>query len=94
MVLAGAYLAYLRLPQASDLWNEHYGRVLLLKSGLVVLGGYAPLVLGTAVVADDWVGGGLPWLWAVFCVVFMGGRFLMLTRRAAGERWIVTGAGG
>jgi copper transport protein len=37
MVLAGAYLAYLRLPQASDLWNEHYGRVLLLKSGLVIL---------------------------------------------------------
>jgi copper transport protein len=37
MVLAGAYLAYVRLPQASDLWNEHYGRVLLLKSGLVAL---------------------------------------------------------
>ena len=37
MVLAGAYLAYLRLPQASDLWNEHYGRVLLLKIGLVSL---------------------------------------------------------
>ena len=37
MVLAGAYLAYLRLPQASDLWNEHYGRVLLLKSALVVV---------------------------------------------------------
>jgi copper transport protein len=37
MVLAGAYLAYLRLPQASDLWSEHYGRVLLLKSGLVIL---------------------------------------------------------
>jgi copper transport protein len=37
MVLAGAYLAYVRLPQASDLWNEHYGRVLLLKSGLVTL---------------------------------------------------------
>ena len=37
MVLAGAYLAYLRLPQASDLWNEHYGRVLLLKSSLVMV---------------------------------------------------------
>jgi copper transport protein len=37
MVLAGAYLAYVRLPQASDLWNEHYGRVLLLKSGLVAV---------------------------------------------------------
>jgi hypothetical protein len=62
-------------------------------AGLVVLGGYAPLVLATAVVADDWVGGGLPWLWVVFGVVFMGGRFLTLTLRAAGDRWLVTGAG-
>ena len=61
-------------------------------AGLAVLGGYAPLVLGAAVVADDWVGGGLPWLWAVFGVVFMGGRLLTLTRRAAGDRWLVTGA--
>ena len=37
MVVAGAYLAYVRLPQASDLWTEHYGRVLLLKVGLVVV---------------------------------------------------------
>jgi putative copper resistance protein D len=37
MVLAGAYLAYLRLPEASDLWRAHYGHVLLLKSGLVVV---------------------------------------------------------
>jgi putative MATE family efflux protein len=61
-------------------------------AGLAVLGGYAPLVLGAAVVTDDWVGGGLPWLWVVFCVVFMGGRFVTLTRRAAGDRWLVTGA--
>ncbi|WP_246160724.1 MATE family efflux transporter [Nocardioides humilatus] len=61
-------------------------------AGLAVLGGYAPLVLGAAAIADDWVGGGLPWLWAVFSVVFMGGRFLTLTRRAAGDRWLVTGA--
>jgi len=26
-----------RLPQLSDLWNFHYGRILLLKSSLVVL---------------------------------------------------------
>ena len=51
-------------------------------AGLAVLGGYAPLVLGAAVVTDDWVGGGLPWLWFVFGLVFMGGRFLTLTRRA------------
>ncbi|WP_245927502.1 MATE family efflux transporter [Nocardioides silvaticus] len=61
-------------------------------AGLAVLCGYAPLVLGAAVIADDWVGGGLPWLWAVFGVVFMGGRYLTLTRRAAGDRWLVTGA--
>ncbi|WP_183094404.1 MATE family efflux transporter [Nocardioides stalactiti] len=61
-------------------------------AGLAVLGGYAPLVLGAAVVTDDWVGGGLPWLWVVFILVFMGGRFLTLTRRAAGDGWLVTGA--
>jgi copper transport protein len=38
MVLAGAYLALVRLPEASDLWNTHYGRLLLLKSALVVVG--------------------------------------------------------
>jgi putative copper export protein len=37
MVLAGAYLAYVRLPNASDLWQERYGQVLLLKSALVAL---------------------------------------------------------
>jgi copper transport protein len=37
MVLAGAYLAYERLPAAADLWQTHYGRVLLVKSGLVAL---------------------------------------------------------
>jgi len=37
MVVAGAYLAYVRLPQASDLWQERYGQVLLLKSTLVGL---------------------------------------------------------
>ena len=35
LVLAGVYLAYVRLPGASDLWQERYGQVLLLKSGLV-----------------------------------------------------------
>jgi hypothetical protein len=53
----------------------------------VVLGGYAPVVLLTSA-----LGAGLPWLWVVFCVLFMGGRMLTLLRRAAGESWLVTGA--
>jgi copper transport protein len=35
MVLAGAYLAIVRLPAVSDLWTTEYGRFLLLKSALV-----------------------------------------------------------
>jgi copper transport protein len=37
MVLAGAYLALLRLPEPSDLWETHYGRFLLLKLAIVAL---------------------------------------------------------
>jgi copper transport protein len=37
MVVAGAYLAYERLPQVSDLWTQRYGQVLLLKSTLVAV---------------------------------------------------------
>jgi putative copper export protein len=37
MVLAGAYLAYERLPAVSDLWRFRYGQVLLVKSALVLL---------------------------------------------------------
>jgi copper transport protein len=37
MVLAGAYLAYERLPAVSDLWQVRYGQVLLVKSGLVLV---------------------------------------------------------
>ena len=37
MVVAGVYLAYVRLPQASDLWHARYGQVLLLKSALVAV---------------------------------------------------------
>jgi putative copper export protein len=37
MVLAGAYLAYERLPAVSDLWQVRYGQVLLIKSSLVLL---------------------------------------------------------
>lgn len=37
LVGAGVYLAYLRLPQPSDLWQEPYGQVLLVKLALVAL---------------------------------------------------------
>lgn len=55
-------------------------------AGLWVFGGYAPLVLAAALVAD------LPGIWAVCCLVFMGGRCVTLTRRAAGDAWLTTGA--
>lgn len=35
LVLAGTYLAIVRLPQASDLWTTSYGRVLLFKLAVV-----------------------------------------------------------
>lgn len=57
-------------------------------AGLIVLCGYAPVVLLTS-----GLGAGLPWLWAVFGVLFMGGRLATLLHRAAGDRWLVTGAG-
>jgi copper transport protein len=37
MVLAGAYLALVRLPELSDLWETQYGRFLLLKSAMVAV---------------------------------------------------------
>lgn len=37
LLLAGVYLAILRLPQLDDLWTTAYGRVLLVKIGLVAL---------------------------------------------------------
>ncbi len=37
MVLAGAYLALLRLPDVNDLWTTQYGRFLLLKAAIVGL---------------------------------------------------------
>lgn len=60
----------------------------LARAGLLVLGGYAPLVLVASA-----LGATLPWVWVAFGAVFMGGRLLTLTRRARGDAWIVTGAG-
>lgn len=37
MVLAGAYLALVRLPELSDLWETQYGRFLLLKLAIVAV---------------------------------------------------------
>ncbi len=37
LLSAGTYLSVLRLPRLSDLWSEGYGRVLLVKLGLVSL---------------------------------------------------------
>ncbi len=61
-------------------------------AGLVVLGGYAPLVLLTSRLAPDWPGAVLVWVWVAFCTVFMGGRLVTLLHRAYGDRWLVTGA--
>jgi len=37
LLSAGVYLSVVRLPHLSDLWNERYGQVLLVKLGLVSL---------------------------------------------------------
>ena len=53
LLLAGIYLSILRLPQLSDLWTTGYGKVLLVKIGLVSLafawGGLHKLVAVPAV---------------------------------------------
>ncbi len=53
LLLAGIYLSILRLPQVNDLWTTGYGRVLLVKIGLVSLalawGGLHKLVAVPAV---------------------------------------------
>jgi copper transport protein len=37
LVAAGAYLSFLRLPELADLWTTSYGRILMVKLGLVAL---------------------------------------------------------
>jgi copper transport protein len=53
LLLAGVYLAILRLPQLKDLWTTGYGKVLLVKIGLVSVafawGGLHKLVVVPAV---------------------------------------------
>lgn len=49
LVLAGAYLALVRLPELSDLWSTDYGRTLLVKLAIVSLalswGGFHHLIV-------------------------------------------------
>jgi len=56
--------------------------------GVWVLLAYAPVVLLAVL-----LGGGLVWVWVAFGAVFMGARFVVLTLRARGDAWLVTGAG-
>jgi Na+-driven multidrug efflux pump len=55
--------------------------------GLVVLAVYAP----AAILAALGPGGLVP-VWLAMVVVFMGARYVILTRRARGDAWLVTGA--
>jgi len=72
LLAAGVYLAILRLPQLDDLWTSGYGRVLLVKIGLVAL-------------AFAW--GGLHKLRAV-PVVERGGKLPRLRASIAGESMV------
>ncbi len=58
-------------------------------AGAVVLVVYAPLALVLV-----GLGGGLLTVWLCFVTVFMGGRFVTLTRRARSDDWLVTGIAG
>jgi copper transport protein len=57
LLLAGVYLSILRLPRLADLWTTGYGRILLVKIGLVALafawGGLHKLVALPAVARDS-----------------------------------------
>jgi putative MATE family efflux protein len=55
-------------------------------AGLVVLAVYAPAAFAAA-----YTFGGLVAVWVAFAGVFMGARFVVLTRRARGDHWMVTG---
>jgi hypothetical protein len=55
-------------------------------AGLAVLVVYAPVVLLVGA-----LGGGVVLVWLAFSTVLMGARFVVLTRRARGDAWLVTG---
>jgi hypothetical protein len=47
---------------------------------------YAPVVLAAAYLTGELVA-----VWVAFSAVFMGARFVVLTLRARGDAWLVTG---
>ena len=55
-------------------------------AGLAVLVVYTPAAFAAA-----YFTGGLVAVWVAFAAVFMGARFVVLTRRARGDHWMVTG---
>lgn len=56
-------------------------------AGLAVLAAYAPAALWAATLPH-----GLVMVWVAMTFVFMGARGVLLTWRARGDRWLVTGA--
>ena len=56
-------------------------------AGLVVLAAYAPAAIWAATLPH-----GLVMVWVAMTVVFMGARGVLLTWRARGDAWLVTGA--
>ena len=56
-------------------------------AGLVVLAAYAPAALWAATLPN-----GLVAVWVAMTVVFMGARGVLLSWRARGDHWLVTGA--
>ncbi len=65
-------------------------------AGTAVTACFVPAAVLTAAALDDGPGAGsttaTAWLWAVFGLVFMGGRGVALVLRARGASWMVTGA--
>jgi putative MATE family efflux protein len=55
-------------------------------AGTVVLVVYAPVALAAALTV-----GGLVAVWVTFSAIFMGARLVVLTHRARGDAWMVTG---
>jgi Na+-driven multidrug efflux pump len=55
-------------------------------AGVAVLAVYAPVVLLIGA-----LGGGVVLIWVALSGVLMGARFVVLTHRARGEAWLVTG---
>ena len=56
-------------------------------AGLAVLAVYAPVVL-----LVGGLGGGVVAVWATLSALLMGARFVVLTLRARGDAWMVTGS--